>query len=289
MYLQAAVHFGASRLLLGGCATHRKGQFACPAVRQAEPIEELILNHSIPSAGADAPSGKTPYAHANHSAGVTLNPNQALYVIPCGEGYSCLGYENARNHAQQIADLLGDPSLSFTNADFGQLSGYEKHQRAIRAWCNSAKAKDTYFDPGTAVPVRKILERYRRSGDTLRVVLGDPETGRDWMDENDGVGTVGRSMGPMRVPLMVAKGERGGPALLTRCIVRLIDWETQRELYVHPRYQSPALAIVPNDDPEWPWEVTRDGQTQARFDDVGRAGAYIGFMRGLSVDPRCFQ
>lgn len=247
------------------------------------------MNQFPTAAEPGTPRSTTPNAEPAVGPSVTLNPNQALYVIPCGGGYSSLGYENARSHARQIADLLADPSLSFADADFGQLSGYEKYQHAIRAWCNSAKSKDTYFDPGTADPVRKFLERYRRSGDTLRVVPGDPENGRDWMDENDVVGTVGRSMGPMRVPLLVAKGERGGPALLTRCIVRLIDWETQRELYVHPRYQSPALAIVPNDDPERPWEVTRDGQTQARFDDVGRAGSYIGFMRGLPVDPRCFQ
>lgn len=145
------------------------------------------------------------------------------------------------------------------------------------------------FDPGTPEAVRRILERYRKSGDTLRIVLGDPETGRDWHEENDVVGTVGRSMGPMKIPLLIEKGERGGPAMLTRCIVRIIDWDSQRELYVHPQYQLPALAIVPNADAKYPWEVTIDGESQARFTDLGKAGAYVGFMRGLSgIKPRVF-
>ena len=253
------------------------------------PPKEFILNNITTAAGADAPRSKMPYSPPKAGTGVTLKPEQALYVIPSGDGYTCLGFENARAHAQQIADALGDASLAFTEGDFGQLSGYDKHERAIQAWCKSSKTKDTYFDPGTPEAVRRILERYRKSGDTLRIVLGDPETGRDWHEENDVVGTVGRSMGPMKIPLLIEKGEHGGPAMLTRCIVRIIDWDSQRDLYVHPQYQLPALTIVPNADAKYPWEVTIDGKTQARFTDLGKAGAYVGFMRGLSIAPRCFQ
>jgi hypothetical protein len=98
-----------------------------------------------------------------------------------------------------------------------------------------------------------------------------------------------RSGGRLKIPLLISEDEPGGPALLTRCIVRLIDWETQRELYVHPLYSPPAMGIVPTDDAKYPWTVTIDGKTQARFSDIGTAGAYVGFMRGVSVNPRCFQ
>lgn len=247
------------------------------------------MNNITTAAGADGPRSNKPYASPDARAGVTLNPDQGTYVIPSGAGYTCLGFENARAHAQQIADAMGDPSLAFTEGDFGQLSGYAKHERATQAWCQSSKAKDTYFDPGTSEAVRRVLERYRKSGDTLRIVLGDPETGRDWHEENDVVGTVGRSLGSMKIPLLIQKGERGGPAMLTRCIVRIIDWESQREVYVHPQYKMPVLAILPKADAQYPWEVTIDGETQARFADLGKAGAYVGFMRGLSIEPRCFQ
>ena len=245
--------------------------------------------HSTASAFDEVPRSKTPYSPADPAAGITLNPDQAVYVIPCGEGYSCLGYENARAHAQQIADALATPSLAFTEADFGQPSGYTKYRQATQAWASSRKSTSTYFDPGTPEAVRRILERYRQSGDTLRVVLGDPDTGRDWHEENDVVGRVGRSTGSMKVPLLIEDAADGGAAILTRCVVRLIDWKTQRELYVHSKYKLPELAIVPREDDKYPWEVTIAGETQACFKDIGKAGAYVGFMRGLSIEPRCFQ
>lgn len=247
------------------------------------------MNHISTTDGAQTPRSKTPYSPPKPGAGVTTNPEQAVYVIPCGDGYSCLGFENARAHAAQISQALGRPELALTDVEFGQVSGYGKYLKACAAWGDSRQARTTYFDPGTPEAVCTVLERYRKSGRTLRVVLGDPDTGRDWHEEHDVVGRVGRSSGSLKIPLLVSGDESCGPALLTRCIVRLIDWETQRELYVHPNYAPPAMAIVPCEDARNPWEVTIDGQTHGRFSDIGKAGAYVGFMRGLSINPRCFQ
>ena len=33
---------------------------------------------------------------------ISINAEQQLYVIDCGEGYSCFGFANARDHADQI-------------------------------------------------------------------------------------------------------------------------------------------------------------------------------------------
>ena len=43
---------------------------------------------------------------------VTLYTEQSLYVIPCGDGYTCLGFDNARGHADQIAARLERPELA---------------------------------------------------------------------------------------------------------------------------------------------------------------------------------
>ena len=37
----------------------------------------------------------------------SINAEQQLYVIDCGEGYTCFGFANARNHANLIAHKLG--------------------------------------------------------------------------------------------------------------------------------------------------------------------------------------
>jgi len=135
-----------------------------------------------------------------------------------------------------------------------------------------------------------LAERYRVSGATVRVVMGDPDTGCDWLEEHHVLGTIGRSTGPMRVPLLIEPGERAGMAILTRCIVRIIDWDSQREVYVHPGYTVPAMVIAPEEEPaDARWPVTVDGQVHARFKDYGQAASYFGFMRGLSVDPKCFR
>lgn len=228
---------------------------------------------------------------AAHTADLDVRPDSQAkhYVLACDGGFSCLGFENARAHAEQIAALLSRPDLAIGPQDFGQVSGYRKYQRAVQAWCDSPQSKQTYFDPHTPAKVRQILERYRLSGSRIRLVRGDPQTGRDWVEENDLVGTIGRSMGPMRVPLLISAGEYSGGAILTACIVRLIDWDTQRELYRHPSYQAPAIELKQGLVASLPWEVIVNGGVHARFSDDGRAGAYIAFLRGRSVSPECFQ
>lgn len=62
---------------------------------------------------------------------VTLSPEQRLYVIPCGDGYTCLGFDNARGHADQIAARLQRPDLAFAPGDHGSLDGYAKYQLSL--------------------------------------------------------------------------------------------------------------------------------------------------------------
>jgi hypothetical protein len=53
---------------------------------------------------------------------VTLNREQRLYVIADGGGFSCLGFDNARGHADQIARRLRQPDLA-TDEDADTLAG----------------------------------------------------------------------------------------------------------------------------------------------------------------------
>lgn len=220
---------------------------------------------------------------------VTTDESRSLYVIECSGGYTCLGFANAQAHAAHIATLLGQPALAFGEADFGQLTGYAKYQAATNAWCTSPMAARTYFDPGTPDEVIAVFERYRRNDGVLRVFYGDRATGRDWCEELATCGRVGRSMGPMRVPLLIEDGEHAGPHALTASIVRLIDWKSERELYRHATYHQPDMALASTDSAEYPWAVTFDGATQAQFGSQGRAAAYLAFMRGASVSRKSFQ
>ena len=221
---------------------------------------------------------------------VTLNPEQRLYVIPCGDGYTCLGFDNARDHANQIADRLGQRGLAFGDEDHGSLAGYAKYRAAIDAWGRSSLTRQTYFDPGTDTKAARVLESCRRDSRKVRLMSGDTATGRCWLEEHDVVGRIGRSTGTLKVPLLIEPGADGGTAILTNCLLRIIEWDTGRDLYRHPAFRLPDLSIRrAAEQDERPWHVLHDGAVMATFSDVGRAGAYLAFMCGETVEPRTFQ
>ncbi|WP_413914535.1 hypothetical protein [Candidatus Skiveiella danica] len=64
---------------------------------------------------------------------MSINAAQQRYVIECGEGYTCLGFANARDHANQIASKLSRANLAFTDEGYATLAGYDKHPKAIQA------------------------------------------------------------------------------------------------------------------------------------------------------------
>lgn len=220
---------------------------------------------------------------------VTLNPDQGLYIIAFDGGVSCLGFDNARDHANQIAEQLGQAELAFSPADHATLDGYAKYERAIQAWGQSALSRQTYFDPGTHPEVSRVLESCRKAGNRVRLILGDPSSGEPWLGEYDVVGTIGRSAGLLKVPLLVEAGEQGGVAILTAFVLSIIDWNSGRIWFRHPMYQAPELGIRPSDDADRPWAVLHRDLEVARFSDIGKAGAYLAFMRGECVEPKVFR
>lgn len=191
---------------------------------------------------------------------ITLNTQQQLYVIATGCGYGCFGFDNARDHANQIAKRLGRADLMFTASDHATLAGYSKYEKAVLAWSRSPLSKQTYFDPGTDPKVASVLESRRRAGDKVRLVLGNAGTGAPWLDEHDVVGRIGRSCGGLRVPLLIADGESGGGVILTACMLNIIDWKSGRSLYRHPSYREPDLSFQPSETHERPWAVVHLNQ-----------------------------
>lgn len=219
---------------------------------------------------------------------ITLDSQRGLYVLRHDSGVSCFGYDNARDHTNQIAQRLNRDDLRFADADHGTESGYRKYRQAIDAWSNSPLRERTYFDPGTPPRAARTLEACRRSGTMCRLILGDTATGESWFDEHDVVGRIGRSCGALKVPLLVPPGEDGGPAILTACLLVVIDWQSGEALFRHPLYREPELGLFPDADAKHRWCVRHRDQTLARFDDLTKAAAYLAFMRGATIEPRVF-
>jgi hypothetical protein len=235
-------------------------------------------------------SSKDPSTPQN-SPEVRLHESEPLYVLRHGDGFSCLGFKNARDHAHQISSLLARPGLALRADEFGTLAGYARYREAIDAWSRSHLTRTTYFDPGTAPEVTHVLERCRTSHDRVRLVLGDTDTGQSWFDEYDVVGTIHRSGGHLKVPLLIADRQDGGPAILTTCLLCIIRWKNGKVLYRHPVYQHPELELKhrPEEDRDLPWLVIHQEKPLARFAAQGKAAAYLAFMQGECVEPRVFQ
>lgn len=95
----------------------------------------------------------------------------------------------------------------------------------------------TSFHKDTPMAVCNILNSVMHNrSQKIRIFYGDTETGRDWNESYDTFGFIGRSMGSVKIPLMLYSHRSiGGPGILDHCIVRItID---KVDVYRHPSYR----------------------------------------------------
>lgn len=221
---------------------------------------------------------------------VTINNTQRLFVIESEGGVSCLGFDVVDAQRRYIADKL---KLNLAYAQSGALEAYEQHQALVRQWCEKAKEdKSMIFFGSNAVPMklRRVLRDLVMSNDVVRIMCGDPATGTVWMEENDVIGRIGLSTGPMRVPILVPEGDRYGAPLLCENILMVKDWKTSTVLFGRPfkvpvldvRVESTLIAGTRH-------VVHHAGQPQASFESAMQAYAYMAFMTGACVNPVEFQ
>lgn len=224
---------------------------------------------------------------------ITVNEAEQRFVISAGSCCSVLGFDVVFEQAKELAARLlkaGRDALLPKQEDIGTLAQYDQYRSLLDAY-RTLNDKTTWFDARTPVPVQKALERYRLTGKRVRLFMGDPVSGRDWMSEHDVVGWVGRSMGPMKSPLLVVSAaDAGGSALLTHCIVRMVDVLTNREVYCHPTYHLPRMELTECEsyDRELGFthsvKVETGGvlETRVNFKSMYDAAHWISFMAGKS-------
>lgn len=227
------------------------------------------------------------------TAPVTADHKNERYVIRSGAGVSCFGFKNAQEHANHIAQKLGDPRLEVPDADVGTIKAYETYVQAVRAWGSSMRNAETYFGPGVDPDLRKILEGLRRSDHEVRVVFGDPNTGEAWLNFNGGVGRIGRSSGSLRELLLLEGGAPWGEALLCRNVLLVRHMGTSEVVWRHPKWVTPSLKLQLKSAPERSdlrWSVTDQRDTDvAYFDQQGKAAACLAFLQGEAIPPHVFN
>ena len=141
----------------------------------------------------------------------------------------------------------------------------------------------TSFDERTPDEVIRVLESTRQNRTRLHISLGDTASGRDWLEEFETHGYVGRSMGPVKVPLLVANTRSlGGGSILAHCIVRIRTSAGGRVLWQHPDYHHGTLEIRQKTEPvtlpdgrTLTVDVLRDGELHASFEDMQKARRWV--------------
>jgi hypothetical protein len=141
----------------------------------------------------------------------------------------------------------------------------------------------TYYRDTTPRPVIDALEDAARSGERVRLFYGDPATGRPWLGEHDVAGTVSRSMGPIKVPILLASARsHGGGAILTDHVVAVVT-SGGRIRCAHRNFLPPVAKVEPCNTPGRPdlrFRVLLDGGEQARFTTEPKARRWADFMTG---------
>ena len=102
----------------------------------------------------------------------------------------------------------------------------------------------TYYSSETPDEVIEILERARKEKTRLKLYYGDKETGRDYLEEHDTIGKIGRSTGTIKIPLILSMyNSTGGPALFDNGIVKIVTSPRREILWCHPRYHQPSITM----------------------------------------------
>ncbi len=146
----------------------------------------------------------------------------------------------------------------------------------------------TSYHTDTPDDVVRVLEDARKSRTRLHISLGETnnsrgKVGRDWLEEFDTHGYIGRSIGPVKVPLLLANRRSiGGGAILDHCIVRIRESAGGQVLYQHPDYHHGYLEIRQKVEPVTlsdgrvlTVDVLRDGELHASFVDIAQARRWV--------------
>ena len=96
----------------------------------------------------------------------------------------------------------------------------------------------TSYDNRTPMEIILILENARKTRTRLLFDWGDQNSGKSWGEVNDLRGYIGRSTGPVKIPLLIKTSRSlGGGAILDHCIVKISESKGGRVLWKHKNYQ----------------------------------------------------
>lgn len=144
----------------------------------------------------------------------------------------------------------------------------------------------TSYSEDTPDKVVEWLETSRERKQRIRIFYGDKITGKDWKEENDTIGHIGRSTGDIKIPLLIKSiRSYGGGAILDNCIIKITTTGTDRKIhtvYQHENYHlfKKQIEVLNDNAGEYPFSIWIDCEKQASFKTREKAENYILFLKG---------
>jgi hypothetical protein len=90
----------------------------------------------------------------------------------------------------------------------------------------------TYYHQDTPDMLIDVLENIRKEKIRIKINYGDRATGKSWGETHDISGTIGRSMGPVKCPILLHNSRStGGGIILTQCILEIKTSKGNKLLY----------------------------------------------------------
>lgn len=146
----------------------------------------------------------------------------------------------------------------------------------------------THYHHSTPRDLITLLESLRISKRKVRIFLGDTATGEAWAEECDCHGQIGRSMGPMHVPLMVEPRADGGPQLLDHCIVGVLTapgvWAWKHSSLDLGTWTL-GTAVETFGTTTYKAQTYHNGTLHSRHTSVAKAQRLLDFMTGKRMAP----
>ena len=144
--------------------------------------------------------------------------------------------------------------------------GFSTIGNRLLAHCNSM-----WYENDTPDEVIHAINWLHRHKIRVRIFSGDIVTGRDWLSEFQTTGTIGKSTGSIKIPLMIYNSRSlGGGAIMTNAIVKITAASGGRHVYYqHDKYHYPPMAILPDSTyPDYPhavWTAPYEGEPEAHI------------------------
>ncbi len=103
---------------------------------------------------------------------VTINKEQKLYVIPCGKGYTCLGFKVLQDRNNALALELDRKDLMLANDTIGTLAAYKNYSDLVEL------ARERFNRTGVQLKSELTPQLVGLEGRRVEVIDVDNETKR---------------------------------------------------------------------------------------------------------------